>query len=454
MGIKIFEVLFAGNESVYKPGEILTGEVRIACDKREEIRCIRLNFSGRSLCTWTESEGTGENRETVRYTWDHYFFNEEMIVRGAGKDAPAADRITLDGEHVIPFQFQIPNASLPPPFEGYYGYVRYFVKVTLDRPWKFDQHTEKLFSILTVKDLNYEPDVLVPLSNQVEQTVCCLCCASGPIILKGIIDKRGYVPGEYIFVSVALRNNSSRKINRITVTLQQTSYYIGESYGFGVPRRTKRTFHTKQVAELNLHGCEARGSINYDRKRMLVPPVPPCSFDTCPNISIMYHVKIEAGIRGTMMDASMENIITIGTIPAFPQTRKTLPTPGHGTFPDIPSARGPPQPGGQVRSEYPTPERTGVPLQPEVPLAQTSQNPMMLENDATAPPPSYQTAVEGPHKIERTEGSFSSIIYAPQYPYYNADDLYATMGLSGEASVQEDDHATVVNQPKSIHHPP
>nr|XP_054762813.1 arrestin domain-containing protein 3-like [Lytechinus pictus] len=233
MGIKIFEVLFAGNESVYKPGEILTGQVRIACDKREEIRCIRLSFAGRSFSDWTESEGAGENRNTVRYTSDHYFFNEEMIVRGAGKDGPAADRITLNGEHVIPFQFQIPNASLPPPFEGFHGYVRYFVKVTLDRPWKFDQHTEKFFSILTTKDLNYEPDVLVPLSNQVEKTVCCLCCASGPIVLKGIIDKRGYVPGEYIFVSVALRNNSSRKINRITVTLQQVCLIHHPNYSNG-----------------------------------------------------------------------------------------------------------------------------------------------------------------------------------------------------------------------------
>ena len=31
----------------------------------------------------------------------------------------------------------------------------------------------------------------VPSSYQVEKTVCCLCCTSRPIVLKGMIDKGG-----------------------------------------------------------------------------------------------------------------------------------------------------------------------------------------------------------------------------------------------------------------------
>lgn len=60
--------------------------------------------------------------------------------------------------------------------------------------------------------------------------------------------------------------------------------------------------------------------------------------------------------------------------------------------------------------------------------------------------------------MERTEGSFSSIMYAPQYPYYDPDALYAAMGIpegtsSGPAA--EEGHASpTVTQPQSIQHPP
>ena len=84
--------------------------------------------------------------------------------RSPGKDNGSTDRIKLTaGEHRFPFQFQIPNMPLPPPFEASYGYVRYYVMVTIDRPWKFDHHTMRIFSIFTVKDLNYEFNVLVSL---------------------------------------------------------------------------------------------------------------------------------------------------------------------------------------------------------------------------------------------------------------------------------------------------
>lgn len=67
----------------------------------------------------------------------------------------------------------------------------------------------------------------------------------------------------------------------------QTSYYTAcSSYG------TYHKYYMNAVAELKLGGCEALGSINHDRIKMLVPPVPPCTFDNCPNIKIEYHVEV------------------------------------------------------------------------------------------------------------------------------------------------------------------
>eukprot|EP00057_Strongylocentrotus_purpuratus_P007355 XP_011661829.1 PREDICTED: arrestin domain-containing protein 3-like [Strongylocentrotus purpuratus] len=247
--------------------------------------CIQMKYVGVSYTHWKESAGTGVNQRTESYTTNHEYFKQEITLLGA-----ETDRITLTaGEHRFTFQFQIPNMTLPPPFEDSYGHVRYYVKVTIDRPGKFDHHTMRIFSICSVKDLNYELNVLVPAIRQVEKTVCCLCCTSQPIFLKGMIDKRGYVSGEYIFVSLDLHNNSSRRIIDITAKLQQSAHFTAQCHDTGI---THHRQSVKTVAELRLAGCEAMGSVNYDRVKMLIPPIPPCAYENCPNIQVEYYVEL------------------------------------------------------------------------------------------------------------------------------------------------------------------
>ena len=60
------------------------------------------------------------------------------------------------GEHSFPFSMMLPY-HLPSSFEGQYGYVRYTVKATLDRPWKFDHEAKAAFTVLSHLDLNLDP---------------------------------------------------------------------------------------------------------------------------------------------------------------------------------------------------------------------------------------------------------------------------------------------------------
>lgn len=60
------------------------------------------------------------------------------------------------GEHSFPFSMMLPN-HLPSSFEGQYGYVRYTVKATLNRPWKFDHEVKAAFTVLLHLDLNLDP---------------------------------------------------------------------------------------------------------------------------------------------------------------------------------------------------------------------------------------------------------------------------------------------------------
>ena len=63
------------------------------------------------------------------------------------------------GTHMHEFSFQLPQ-TLPSSFEGAHGYVRYWAKATMDRPWKFDHDTKTAFTVISHLDLNDYADQL------------------------------------------------------------------------------------------------------------------------------------------------------------------------------------------------------------------------------------------------------------------------------------------------------
>ena len=87
-----------------------------------------------------------------------YFFSFWFIIPandGSSREHPA-------GSHVYPFAFQL-QSTVPSSFEGSRGYVRYFCKATIDRPWKFDSHNLRAFTVIHQMDLNLYPNCTVSL---------------------------------------------------------------------------------------------------------------------------------------------------------------------------------------------------------------------------------------------------------------------------------------------------
>ena len=64
----------------------------------------------------------------------------------------------------------------------------------------------------------------MPSKEEDEKTVCCLCCATGPVKATAETDKSGYVPGETVWVSGLVENQSSRTIVDITAKLVQVCH--------------------------------------------------------------------------------------------------------------------------------------------------------------------------------------------------------------------------------------
>ena len=64
------------------------------------------------------------------------------------------------GKYSYPFQFQLPP-NLPSSYEGEFGYVRYYVKAVITKPWRLDYVTKTAFSVLSALDLNAVPEANV-----------------------------------------------------------------------------------------------------------------------------------------------------------------------------------------------------------------------------------------------------------------------------------------------------
>lgn len=72
-----------------------------------------------------------------------------------------SDKIKLAaGRTTFPFCFGLPP-NLPSSFEGAHGYVRYFVKAIIDKPWKFDYTFKRPFTVIGILDLNADANAVV-----------------------------------------------------------------------------------------------------------------------------------------------------------------------------------------------------------------------------------------------------------------------------------------------------
>lgn len=124
------------------------------------------------------------------------------------------------GTHVYPFTCVLPP-TLPSSFEGEYGHVRYTVKVTLDRPWKFDQETKAAFTVLSQVDLNLNQRLREPVKVSMEKYFCCCWCKSGPLTCIVTLPHSGYVPGQSIPVVAELDNISNVEVLNIHFALKK-----------------------------------------------------------------------------------------------------------------------------------------------------------------------------------------------------------------------------------------
>ena len=110
---------------------------------------------------------------------------------------------------------------MPGSTEEEFGFVRYSAKVTFELADLFTHRVAsnvRHFSVVGVVDLNHFNNVAQPAEDDDESTLCCLWCASGPMITKVKLDRTGFVPGESIRCVVSLDNRSGNPIKKAKVS--------------------------------------------------------------------------------------------------------------------------------------------------------------------------------------------------------------------------------------------
>ncbi|KAJ8303884.1 hypothetical protein KUTeg_017467, partial [Tegillarca granosa] len=208
------------------------------------------------------------------------------------------------GRHTFPFSFLLPP-NLPSSFEGAHGYVRYTVKATIDKPWKFDHDTKRPFTVICLLDLNLQPNAASGAQGTNSKMLCCLCCKSGPISGTVRIDRIGYVPGEAICINAETENLSNRKCDVSARLVMYTTFRA----------TTKSRTSCTEVARLTHPTLEEGGSDIWSGERMAIPPVPPSFLVGCNIIDISYILEFVIDPSGPAFKLSIPLEIIIGTIP-------------------------------------------------------------------------------------------------------------------------------------------
>ncbi|KAI8129638.1 Arrestin domain-containing protein 17 [Lucilia cuprina] len=302
---------FENNGSdTYLAGQTVKGTITLTADKPKQVKAVTLKINGCANTSWSEDEGMGDDKKSVTYDGhiDYIKSKTYLFVFSKGSDNTNEGVIIEPGVHTFPFSCLIPPQS-PSSVEGFYGYIRYWVQVTLKRPWKFDQIYTKGFTVVNINDLNYDEDLKLPITSDISKIFCCGPCKSDPLQINVHLPQAGFVPGLLIPVNILVTNETSARINEICVRLVMiitlfSTHPIRKS-------NTERKTVSKLIGDPVLR--HSKKQFNY---LLPIPATPPTCSTLCDIIQIAYHIEVEAKMQGMLYTNQCIILpVTIGNVP-------------------------------------------------------------------------------------------------------------------------------------------
>uniref|UniRef100_A0A1B0D8F9 Arrestin-like N-terminal domain-containing protein n=1 Tax=Phlebotomus papatasi TaxID=29031 RepID=A0A1B0D8F9_PHLPP len=362
------EVKFDRNPyGVYLAGQTLSGQVELNIFKNKKVNAVTLKILGYAKCRWTENESYHNGHHT--HTRPRvYQGKEDYLASSTDLVGRSQDGSTIElapGMHSYRFTCDLPQ-QLPTSFEGSKGYIRYYVVICLERPWKFDQKFKVAFTVLKQFDLNFDSPIL---------RTSYPCFSNCKSLFFGL----------YLWCLAGIANNLPEResnlihfhctrICNLSVDCNCLTRYISRlrgmcNYGYWA-------CPTGTTAENPFYICLTR------KLKIL-----------CRVITVSYEVKIEAKVSGAHLNPVVKIPITLGTVPLRDNVYDAMPVNGN----DV-----------QIQME---------------PIL----NPVLSPDaDHDLPPPSYEECIFGAVQVKDDEDDEKTVMsctgYAPRYPVYNCSD--------------------------------
>ena len=320
---------------VYYPGSVIKGDVVLKMSGRmSPIRRIEVNLSGIAHAFWTQDERIGNRYYRIPYTYTEKILGVRLDnilpTRQRSVNYQAPYQVTVEdssvqlgpGRHKFPFIICLSkNLILPTSYEytdnhpfvsRLKGYIRYMLAVKVSATSGQNFTAVKGITIISNIDVN-APNLLRPLSNSKEKTVCCLCCASGPVSMTVSTDRSAYCSGESIRINVDTENHSSRRIVEIIASLKQTVVFYGDPEWNGLFRNWILSHLSSETYKIDKIIRTVNSSTSLQNISVPIPVIIPTIID-CSSVQVFYTLKVTLVLRRAL-DLNVELPIVIGTIP-------------------------------------------------------------------------------------------------------------------------------------------
>ena len=207
-------------------GKSVSGFVKLRCGTDlTNINHIQVKVVGFAHVQWNERikvvlpygsrfKNQQYRREKTIYYENHVdLLNRKQIIHSGD---------ILEGEHVIPFEAELP-ADLPCSFEGQYGHIRYYVEAKLDRSGIFtsNKRQRQFITVLSLVDLNRIPgaDQTVAISREKEFNTNCCFIDGGYVTVQLSLPRVYYTPGEFLPITSQIENHSDITITKTMAKL-------------------------------------------------------------------------------------------------------------------------------------------------------------------------------------------------------------------------------------------
>ncbi|KAI0212825.1 Arrestin domain-containing protein 1 [Lamellibrachia satsuma] len=298
-----FEITFDRDESFYKEGDTITGEVVVDLKEDMVIELLTIEFSGKASVKLGNNKVVFRRQAADPQNVDEEHYLNQCFCLYSRAINGSEQMVVSAGHHVYPFLVQLPN-NLPSSHATLHGTIEYRAKAILVRPWQPREVTKKSFSVTSVVSLAALPGSMQPLHCRKSKQVGLSCCPSGTVSVLWRLDRMGYLCGDKVRINGEIENNSRTRVAMSYAALVQHIRYF---------RRSGSSLHERKRIAVVQKGEVLPGHIGFWREELEVPSTLPTGLKGCRLMDLWYTLNLSVVFAGLAAPLETTTDIIIAT---------------------------------------------------------------------------------------------------------------------------------------------